>query len=41
MDRGNFCEFIQDINVPKDDRISETCKTELKKKGILDYLGIE
>jgi hypothetical protein len=40
MDRGNFCEFVQDINVPKDDRISDTCKTELKKKGILDYLGI-
>lgn len=41
MDRGTFCEFIQDINVPKDDRISAECKTELKKKGILDYLGIE
>jgi hypothetical protein len=41
MEYGAFCEYIQDIFVPTDDRIQEECKTELKKKGLLDYLGIQ
>lgn len=41
MERGVFCDFIQDITVPSDDRVSDTCKDELKKKGFLDYLGID
>lgn len=41
MERGSFCEYIQDIFNPKDERIHDICKTELKKKGILDYLGID
>ena len=40
MDRGTFCNFIQDITNHKDNRISETCKTELKKKGLLDRLNL-
>lgn len=40
MDYGTFCEYIQDVSVASDDRISDTCKTELKKRGLLDYLGI-
>lgn len=38
MNRGVFCDFIQDITNHKDNRISDVCKSELKKKGILDYL---
>ena len=40
MERGVFCDFIQDITVSKDDRVSDVCKTELKKKGLLEYLGL-
>ena len=40
MERGVFCDFVQDLTVPSDDRISDECKSELKKKGLLDYLGI-
>lgn len=40
MERGVFCDFVQDLTVPADDRISDECKSELKKKGLLDYLGI-
>lgn len=41
MERGLFCNFIQDITVPSDDRVSDTCRLELRKKGILDILGIQ
>ena len=41
MDYGVFCEYLQDTTVPTDDRIGDTCKTELKKRGLLDYLGIQ
>ena len=41
MERGVFCEYVQDVFAPQDDRVGHTCKTELKKKGLLDYLGME
>jgi hypothetical protein len=41
MDYGVFCEYIQDVTVATDDRIQTTCKNELKKRGLLDYLGIQ
>lgn len=41
MERGVFCDFIQDVFNPSDDRVSDECKSELKKKGLLDYLGIQ
>jgi hypothetical protein len=41
MDYGIFCEYIQDVTIPSDDRIHNVCKTELKKRGLLDYLGIQ
>ena len=40
MEYGAFCEYIQDVFVPSDNRIQEECKSELKRKGLLDYLGI-
>lgn len=42
MEYGIFCEYIQDVMIPtaKDDRIQNICKAELKKRGLLDYLGI-
>ena len=40
MEYGAFCEYIQDVFVPDDDRVQEECKSELKRKGLLDYLGI-
>ncbi len=41
MERGVFCDFIQDITVPGNDKVSDECKSELRKKGLLDYLGIQ
>jgi hypothetical protein len=40
MEYGAFCEYIQDVFVPNDDRIQDECKAELRRKGLLDYLGI-
>ena len=40
MEYGIFCEYIQDTMNPTDDRIHDQCKVELKKRGLLDYLGI-
>ncbi len=42
MEYGKLCEYIQDVMIPdaKDDRVHNICKAELKKRGLLDYLGI-
>lgn len=42
MEYGIFCEYIQDVmNAAGDERVYDLCKTELRKKGLLDYLGIQ
>ena len=40
MEYGIFCEYIQDTMSPADDRVHDVCKAELRKRGLLDYLGI-
>lgn len=40
MKHGPFCNFIQQMTNKNDDRISKECKAELKRKGVLDILGL-
>ena len=37
MEKGTFCDLIQDYNNPEDDRIGQECRKELKKRKFLIF----
>ena len=37
MNRGVFCNYVQDLTVPNDDRIGQECRNELKTRRFFGY----